>query len=130
MAIQGSSDNRFVKSSVIRGHHVYKAIWTPALPEKLFVKAEDGNVHDELAMAVVKDGNVDGHICPVRSHVSWFFLKHGGPILCCVTVKRKLGVGLEVACKYIYIYFLIPSMLFPHHCCNKMKECKAIAHIC
>ena len=49
MASQGSWDSRFVKSSVIRGHHVYKAIWTPALREELIVKAEDGYVHDERA---------------------------------------------------------------------------------
>ena len=85
MASQGSSDSRFVKSSVIRGHHVYKAIWTPALREELIVKA-DGNVHDEHAMAVVKEGNVVGHMPRSISRVSWFFLKRGGPILCCVSV--------------------------------------------
>ena len=103
MASQGSSDSRFVKSSVIRGHHVYKAIWTPALREELIVKAEDGNVYDEHTMAVVKEGNVVGHMPRSISRVSWFFLKRGGRILCRVTGKRKLGVALEVPCKYIYI---------------------------
>ena len=58
----GEPDSRFVKSSVVRGHHVYKAVWTPALREELIVKAEDGNAHDEHAMAVVKEGNVVGHM--------------------------------------------------------------------
>ena len=58
----GEPDSRFVKSSVVRGHHVYKAVWIPALREELIVKAEDGNAHDEHAMAVVKEGNVVGHM--------------------------------------------------------------------
>ena len=103
MASQGPPDSRFVKSSVVRGHHVYKAVWIPALREELIVKAEDGNAHDEHAMAVVKEGNVVGHMPRSISRVSWFFLKRGGRILCRVTGKRKLGVGLEVPCKYIFI---------------------------
>ena len=70
MASQGSSDSRFVKSSVIRGHHVYKAIWTPALREELIVKVEDGNVHDEHAIALVIEGNVVGHMPRSISRVS------------------------------------------------------------
>ena len=58
----GEPDSRFVKSSVVRGHHVYKAVWIPALREELIVKAEDGNAHDEHAMAVVKEGNVVSHM--------------------------------------------------------------------
>ncbi len=70
MASQGPPDSRFVKSSVVRGHHVYKAVWTPALREELIVKAEDGNAHDEHAMAVVKEGNVVGHMPRSISRVS------------------------------------------------------------
>ena len=86
MASQGSSDSQFVKSSVIRGHRVYKAICTPALQEELIVKAEDGNIHDERAMAVVKEDNVVGHMPRSISRVSCFFLKRGGRILCRVSV--------------------------------------------
>ena len=50
------------------------------------VKAEDGNVHEECTMAVVKEGNVVGHMPCSSSHVSWFFLKRGGRILCRVSV--------------------------------------------
>ncbi len=39
-------------NSVIRGHHIYKAIWTPIIGEQLFLKAEDRNEHDKHAVAV------------------------------------------------------------------------------
>ncbi len=33
-------------SSVIRGHHVYKVIWTPFIGEQLLLEAENGNLED------------------------------------------------------------------------------------
>ena len=38
---------RYEKASVIRGHHIYKSVWTPLLGEEL---AEE---HNEHAVAVV-----------------------------------------------------------------------------
>ena len=37
---------------VVRGHHVYKSIWTPVLGEELSVEPENGNEHDRYAMSV------------------------------------------------------------------------------
>ena len=39
----------FLFTSVIRGHHVYKSIWTPVLGE---VSREEGNAHDRFAVCV------------------------------------------------------------------------------
>ena len=51
----------YEKESVVRGHHVYKAIWTPVIGEELEVRTEDDNDHDQHAVAVVKDGRkIDG----------------------------------------------------------------------
>ena len=47
------NSNYYHKVSVIKGHHVYKAIWMPTIGEKLSVQSEDNNKH---AIAVVKDG--------------------------------------------------------------------------
>ena len=52
----------FVKESVVRGHHVYKAVWTPVIGELLSLRAEDNNEHDDHAVAVVKGGDVVGHV--------------------------------------------------------------------
>ena len=43
----------FTVSSVVRGHHIYKAIWTPFVGEELVVKTEDENEFDRHAVAVV-----------------------------------------------------------------------------
>ena len=49
-------EDRHERASVIRGHHVYKSVWTP------MVAAEDDNEHDRYTIAVMKDGYVVGHI--------------------------------------------------------------------
>ena len=41
----------YEKKSVVRGHHIYKSIWTPAIGEELLLEVEDGNKHDKHAVA-------------------------------------------------------------------------------
>ena len=47
MASLGS--DYYEKASVVKGHHVYKAVWTPFWGEELSVQPEDHNDHDEPA---------------------------------------------------------------------------------
>lgn len=97
------SRSRVSFSSVIRGHHVYKTIWTPHLGEELVLATENGNLFDRHAVAVIKDGEVVGHMPHELARFSWFFLKRdGGTIKAVVTGKRKKGLGLEVPCDYVY----------------------------
>ena len=58
----------YEKMSVIRGHHIYKSIWTPIIGEELVLEAQDDNKHDKHAVGVMKDGCVVGHV-PVRTYV-------------------------------------------------------------
>ena len=67
----------FSVDSVIRGHHIYKDIWTPNLGEILPCKVEPGNVHDPYAVAVERDQDdtTIGHVprsisavCKTRNH--------------------------------------------------------------
>ena len=58
MASQGEA---FTFVSVVRGHHVYKAVWTPRLGERLTVAPETGNSHDKFAVSVNKLGGIVGH---------------------------------------------------------------------
>ena len=51
-----------LKESVVRGHYVYKVIWTSVIGELLPLRAEDNNEHNDHAVAVVKGGNVVGHV--------------------------------------------------------------------
>ena len=102
MASQGSRESSYKKRSVVRGHHIYKRVWTPVVGEELSLKTEDGNLHDKHAVAVIKDRQIVDHVPRSISKVSWFFLKHGGKITCRITGGRTLGVGLEVPCVYSY----------------------------
>ena len=48
-------------SSIIRGHHVCKSVWTPSIGETLPMTADTGNERDAYAVGVFKDSVVVGH---------------------------------------------------------------------
>ena len=57
-----SEDSFLLKESVIRGHHVFKDVWTPRVGEILRIGKEAGNTHDRRAVAVLKaDRTIVGH---------------------------------------------------------------------
>ena len=94
----------FCSRSVIRGHHVFKRVWTPVVSEVLAVKRETGNTKDRFVVSVCKYGAIVGHISRECSMVCWHFLRHDGRITCEVTGLRKRssieGKGLVVSCLY------------------------------
>ena len=51
----------YEKASVVKGHHIYKAIWMPVINEELPAQAEDHNDHDEH-VAVTKGDCIVGHV--------------------------------------------------------------------
>ena len=88
----------FTVDSVVRGHHIIKAIWTQFLGEVLRAEEED---EDRYAVAILKDGGVVvGHVSRSFSRIFYFSLRHEGFIECHVTGHRKFGIGLEVPCTY------------------------------
>ena len=74
MASQAEETFSFV--SVVRGHHIYKSVWTPMLGERLSVRPETGNNHDKHAVSVVKRGGIVGHVPRELSRTVWHFLLH------------------------------------------------------
>jgi len=60
----------FCQESVVRGHHVYKSVWTPFVGEILDTKREAVNSHDRRAVAVVRDSCVVGHLPQQYSRVA------------------------------------------------------------
>ena len=48
--------------SVIRGHHIYKAVWHPIVGEILAVCIERGNVPDRHAVCVQRGSVTVGHV--------------------------------------------------------------------
>lgn len=101
--IVGGGDS-FTLESYIRGHHVYHTIWTPIIGEVLPVKRELTNDYDRFAVAVLKDGEVVGHVPRTLSKTTSFFPRHDGNVVFCeVTgerVNRGVQLGVEVPCVY------------------------------
>ena len=87
-----------LKESVVRGHHIYKHIWTPGIGKELSVEKELGNLHDSFTVSVVKNDCTVGHMLRSLSKVTWFFLNQDGAVTCRITGRCKLGIGLEVPC--------------------------------
>ena len=95
-----SEDSIFLHESVIRGHHIFKEIWTPHTGEILLVRKEAGNVHDRRAFALLKaDGTVVGLVPREVSRIFWHYLGHGGTISCEVTgwKRSRSPVCLQVS---------------------------------
>ena len=44
-----------VLHSVIRGHHIYKRIWTPVVGEELLLQRDLTNSYDIFAVGIMKD---------------------------------------------------------------------------
>ena len=78
MAESQEDDEEHTHQSVIRGHHIYKDIWSPFTGERLAVQREDGNNHDRHTACLLKDGDTVGHVPRELSRVFWYFLCHGG----------------------------------------------------
>ena len=48
--------------SVVHGHHVYKAVWSPYIEEELLVECEVNNIQDGFAVAILKNSMIIGHV--------------------------------------------------------------------
>ena len=95
-------------NSVVRGHHIYKDIWSSVHGEELHCRREFGNVHDLYAVSVIKHGTgIIGHLLKRISTPCHLFLKKGGSISCKVNGRRQYSSGLpqgglEVPCRLVF----------------------------
>ncbi len=69
MASQDTSDLVLTLDSVIRGHHVYKRIWTPTVGEQLQLRPD--NESDLRAVAILKHGVIVGHLPRKTAKTVW-----------------------------------------------------------
>lgn len=90
----------YAYSSVIRGHYIYKSIWTPVVGETLEARIEENNIHDRFAISVLREDKIVGHVPQEISQLFSSFLNRGGVVTAEVTGKRIHGKGLEVPCQY------------------------------
>ena len=80
--------------SSIRGHHIYKNVWTPSIGESLSQALESGNSHDRFAVSLVKDERVVGHVPREVSRIFFYFMQCHGTISVEVTGHRRYGMHL------------------------------------
>lgn len=90
----------FSFSSVVRGHHILKSVWTPFVGEELNLSREFDNPYDRFAVAVTKGGKTVRRVPREVSRPVWKFIRDGGTVACRITGKRRRGKGLEVPCVY------------------------------
>lgn len=94
----------FQMESFVRGHHVYQASWTPSVGEVLTVRRELANEHDRFAVAVLKDGEVVGHIPCTLSKLTSFFLRYDGNVVFCEVTGERLNRGVQLGVEVLCVY--------------------------
>ena len=91
-------------SSYVRGHHVYKDIWTPSEGEVLQLQRDSSNPKDRFAVAVCRIGEVVGRVpfnlAPTFSRLLQRECNTGSATITGPRVNRGGGFGLEVPCVY------------------------------
>ena len=77
----------------IKGHHVYKDIWTPEIGEQLKVRIEPATCVDKYAVYVEKDKKVVRHLKKGESEkfakIIFYFLRSGQYSSCIATASEK-----------------------------------------
>ena len=91
--------------SFIRGYHAYCHIWpNPSIGECLMLRPEPDNPVDQSAVAVIKHGQVVGHVphnaAPVIAHFLRRGCNKGFVTVDGVKLNRGAGYGLEIPCTY------------------------------
>ena len=97
----------FEKDGYVCVYHVYGRVWDAVIGEHLTCRRKPTNESDRYAVAVLKDGNVIGHLPRKVSQVCSLFLRRGGTISCEVTGTRRYSAdlpqgGLEIPCKLLF----------------------------
>ena len=92
--------------SYIRGYHTHQDIWDPRIREVLLLQREPNNPEDKFAVAIIRRGNIVGHLpFNLASVVSAFLRRDVNKGLVEVKdtkVNQGAGYGLEIPCTYFY----------------------------
>jgi len=74
---------------VVRGHHIYKDMWTPVIGEELTCRKQFGNIHDLHAVAVIRGSNMVSHVPRTISMPCSVFIRRRGVIRCVIKGHRQ-----------------------------------------
>ena len=94
-------------TSVIRGHHVYKAVWDATIGEMLEAasdKREEAREYDKYAVGLYKKDLLVGHIPIEISSLCFHFIIQDpeNKIKAVINGKRQREIGLVVPAKLIF----------------------------
>ena len=78
----------------VRGHHVYKSIWSPTTGEELDCRRKPANTEDPYAVTVVRRSTVVGQVPRKISAACSLFLRREGTIHCRITAGRRFSDDL------------------------------------
>ena len=103
-------------NSVVRGHHIYKDIWSSVHGEELHCKHEISNVHDLYAVSVIKHRmGIVGHLPKRISTPCHLILRKGESISCIVNgwcsarrqylIQKYFRIAILKLPKYFEIIF-------------------------
>ena len=70
----GVWESKFTFNSDIRGYHVFKDVWKPALGEILHAEQELENAVDKFAAKVVKNKETVGNLLCEYSRILWYLI--------------------------------------------------------
>ena len=115
--------NQFVVKGSVRGHHVYKYIWSPCVGEQFETFCEEDNEHDKYAVAVhLKNSlTVVGHIPKEITRTCHFFIKNKGEITGEVSGRRQ---RCTAACGDLEVPYLL---MFYHRDTRVLGKAKELA---
>ena len=98
--------NRKAFDSAVRGYHVYKDVWKPAIDLKLYTEQEFDNAVNKCAVKVVKNNKTVSHLPHKYSQILWYFIACSGKICMEVTGRRchckQLCIGMEIPCRLVF----------------------------
>ena len=99
------SEEFHVYPSVVRGHHIYKRIWTPDIGELLNVITEDSNEHDAHAVAVLKSDHIVGHVPRSSSYDCLLFdiVTHGHTHTRILTIQPLYPASIQIPAFICYL---------------------------
>ena len=76
----------------MRGHHVYKNVWTPSIGERLQLRRQDDTTNDHAVSVAraLKAETIVGLVPREMPRTFWNFIMHGGSVGCEITGRRTL----------------------------------------
>ena len=84
----------YTVETIVRGYHVYRAVWEAAVGQVLPCQQERSNTHGPYAVVVVDRGVIVVHVLLAISSVCYLFLTRNDTITCEVTGARQYSTDL------------------------------------